>query len=58
MKLKLSSVAVACLLPGRAKDFSAPLYIIKSDVFLILKDVKYHTAKEIINVKRNYSSRL
>ena len=26
MKLKKSSVAVACFLPGRAKDLSAPLY--------------------------------
>jgi hypothetical protein len=26
MKLKKSSVAVACFLPGRAKDLSAPMY--------------------------------
>jgi hypothetical protein len=33
-------------------------YITKSDVFLIWKYVKYHIAKEVTNVKRNYSSRL
>ena len=27
MKLKKSSVAVACFLPGRAEDLSAPLYL-------------------------------
>ena len=26
-----SSVAVACFLPGRAKDLSAPLYIVAAD---------------------------
>jgi len=26
IKLSISSVAVACFLPGRAKDLSAPLY--------------------------------
>ena len=33
MKLK-SSVAVACFLPGRAKDLPAPLYIYASPICL------------------------
>lgn len=43
------------LIPNIYTDYK---YVIKSDVFLILKDVKYHNAKGVTNVKRNYSSRL
>jgi hypothetical protein len=39
MELKKSSVAVACFLPGRAKDLSAPLYKtnIKRNILIIKK---------------------
>ena len=40
MKLKIS-VAVACFLPGRAKDLSAPRYSIKPSVFITQSESVY-----------------
>ena len=37
MKLKISSVAVACYLPGWGKDLSAPLYYVYNIKILLYK---------------------
>ena len=48
MNIKISSVAVACFLPGWAKDLPAPLYIILiCTCWFLFEIVSVHVMEEL-----------